>query len=66
MTIDHNIIKYLIHTISSFFLTILLRIAGSPSYRRVDFGWAHCCCRFAFAQLKHLLLPLRFRTVKTF
>ncbi|MFJ8515338.1 hypothetical protein, partial [Lysinibacillus xylanilyticus] len=23
-------------------------------------------CRFAFAQLKHLLLSLRFRTVKTF
>jgi len=25
-----------------------------------------CCCRFAFAQSKHLLLSLRFRTVKTF
>ncbi|MFJ3387744.1 hypothetical protein, partial [Lysinibacillus sp. NPDC086135] len=25
-----------------------------------------CCCRFAFAQKKHLLLPLRFRTEKTF
>ncbi|MFF2174851.1 hypothetical protein ACFVT8_00075 [Lysinibacillus sp. NPDC058147] len=43
--------------------------------RGVDFrsGWALlslplrfraeniCCCRFAFAQIKHLLLPLRFR-----
>ncbi|MFJ7916806.1 hypothetical protein [Lysinibacillus sp. NPDC096382] len=36
--------------------------------RKVDFrsGWALCCCRFAFAQKKHLLLPLRFRTEKTF
>ncbi|MFJ7184583.1 hypothetical protein, partial [Lysinibacillus xylanilyticus] len=24
------------------------------------------CCRFAFAQIKHLLLSLRFRTDKTF
>jgi len=34
----------------------------------VDFrsDWALCCCRFAFAQKKHLLLPLRFRTEKTF
>ena len=29
-------------------------------------GYSLCCCRFAFAQLKHLLLSLRFRTVKTF
>jgi len=30
----------------------------------VDFrsDWMLCCCRFAFAQLKHLLLTLRFRT----
>jgi len=34
----------------------------------VDFrsDCALCCCRYAFAQSKHLLLTLRFRTVKTF
>jgi hypothetical protein len=34
----------------------------------VDFrsDWALCCCRFAFAQIKHLPLTLRFRADKTF
>jgi len=42
--------------------------SGSSSKRVVDFrsDWALCCCRFAFAQLKHLPLPLRFRAAKTF
>ncbi|MFJ3388189.1 hypothetical protein [Lysinibacillus sp. NPDC086135] len=43
-------------------------IIGSSPKRVVDFrsDRALCCCRFAFAQKKHLLLPLRFRTEKTF
>jgi len=34
----------------------------------VDFrsDWALCCCRFAFAQIKHLPLTLRFRAEQSF
>ncbi|MFJ8087019.1 hypothetical protein ACIQ7N_02235 [Lysinibacillus sp. NPDC095746] len=41
---------------------------GSSPKRVVDFrsDWALCCCRFAFAQKKHLLLSLRFRTEQSF
>jgi len=36
--------------------------------RGVDFrsGWALCCWRFAFAQIKHLPLTLRFRAEQSF
>ncbi|MFJ8458149.1 hypothetical protein ACIQ57_03350 [Lysinibacillus xylanilyticus] len=36
--------------------------------RGADFrsSWALCCCRFAFAQIKHLPLTLRFRAEQSF
>jgi len=46
----------------------LIKVWSSAKWS-VDFrsDWALCCWRFAFAQLKHLLLlTLRFRTDKKF
>jgi len=44
---------------------VILRLFGK---KRGDFrsDFALCCCRYAFAQIKHLPLPLRFRADKTF
>jgi len=43
-------------------------MSGSSPERVDDFrsDWALCSCRYAFAQIKHLPLPLRFRADKTF